>query len=518
MTSDETVRRLARHYHALMLSAALVAAALGAVSAFTAGNVASLPGLLGGIAVFLVLANFAGAQFIFRPVGRYLAGDDRGRVDFASGVRRLPALSGLWVCGLTATWMVTHTEAVFGSWSALLQAPRSALFGTLLQCGVFAMYLGLYAYLLITDFSVQLRRLLWQRGVTLPTRRGRFVMRLIGMLAAIVLGPVLLASIDHFSSSGTMQDHVVNGMAMLDHPHRQYMAQTLHMDVLGALVLSALVVLLIARELSQAVDTLLRSMQQVDAGDYSTKSPVVTDDEFGVLTKRFNQMLDGLAERERMRRTFERFVPESIASALIADEGAIAPQEREATVLFTDIERFTQISSTLAPRDVVTLLNGYFSEVARIIHEHAGVITQFQGDAVLACFNLPTRDSDHARHALDAALEIQRRLAEVTFDGGIRLRTRIGISTGLVVGGTVGGADRLGYTVHGDTVNLAARLEELNKELGTRILLSARTAQLLGGAAQLRDHGEMAVRGLALRYGVFEPLASEPRQVSGAHA
>ena len=506
MTGEATTRRLARHYHALMLSVAVVAAVLGAVSAVTAGNIAFLPGLLGGVGLFLLLANFAGAQLIFRPIGRYLSGDDRGGVDFASQVRRLPALSGLWVCGLTAAWMITHTEAVLGSWSALLHAPPGALFGTLLQCGVFAMYLGLYTYLLVTDYSVLLRRLLWQRGVALPTRRGRFVMRLIGMLAAIVLGPVLLASIDHFSSPAAMQDHVTTGMAMLDHPHRQYMAQTLHMDVLGALVLSALVVLLITRELSQAVDTLLHSMRQVDQGDFTTKSPVVTDDEFGVLTERFNQMLDGLAERERMRRTFERFVPESIASELIADEGAIAPQEREATVLFADIERFTQIASALAPREVVVLLNGYFSELARIIHERSGVITQFQGDAVLASFNMPTADPDHARHALEAALEIQRRLAQTTFGAGLRLRARIGISTGQVVGGTVGSADRLGFTVHGDTVNLAGRLEALNKDFGTRILVSARTAELLGSEFRLLDRGEVAVRGFDAPLRVFEPF------------
>ena len=130
---------------------------------------------------------------------------------------------------------------------------------------------------------------------------------------------------------------------------------------------------------------------------------------------------------------------------------------------------------------------------------------------MLASFNLPAADPEHARHAVEAALAIQARLAEVVFDGGIRLRTRVGISTGPVVGGTVGGGDRLGYTVHGDTVNLAARFEALNKELGSRVLISARTAELAGDAIALRDRGIVTVRGFREPLRVYEPSARVAR-------
>jgi len=289
--------------------------------------------------------------------------------------------------------------------------------------------------------------------------------------------------------------------------HQSYMTQSRQMDLLAALLLAGLLAFLATRGLSRSAAGLLQAMQKVDAGDLTAKAPVLSDDEFGRLTERFNQMLDGLNDRERLRRTFERFVPESIAGALIADEGAIAPQEREATVLFTDIERFTQIAASLAPREIMALLNAYFSKLANIIHGHHGVITQFQGDAVLACFNLPVNDAAHARSALEAALEIEREVANVSFGNGIALRTRIGISTGLVVGGTVGGGERLGYTVHGDTVNLAARLEALNKDLGTTILVSSRTAALLPETIRLRDLGAIEVRGFAEPLSVYEPLA-----------
>jgi len=114
-------------------------------------------------------------------------------------------------------------------------------------------------------------------------------------------------------------------------------------------------------------------------------------------------------------------------------------------------------------------------------------------------------DSGHARHAVEAALAIQARLEEIAFEGGIRLRTRVGICTGPVVGGTVGGGDRLGYTVHGDTVNLAARFEELNKKFGTQVLVSARTAELVGDAILLRDRGAVEVRGFPVPLRVYEP-------------
>lgn len=515
----DPIRALTWRYYAVMLSAAAVAAGLGIVSAFTAGSASFLPELLAGTAVLLLGLNFLGALFLFAPIRHHLAAAPVLRDRLQARVRELPALSGLWVFALTAAGMAVHAGAVFGSWEMLAGSAREELARTFVQCAVFAGYLGLYTFLMVADYAVALRRALWHRGVVIPLRPGRFMARLVGALAAVVLGPVLLLLADGVLQSGAARSAMSLDMAMESppgmstgmqihgHANQQYMDQTLHMDVFAALILSGLVIFLLTRDLSRSAESLLAAMGQIDRGDFRTRAPVVSDDEFGRLTGRFNQMLDGLDERDRLRRTFERFVPESVAAALIADEGAIAPQEREATVLFTDIERFTQIASTLSPREVVTMLNAYFGEVAAIVHRNGGVIAQFQGDAVLATFNLPVIDAEHAAHALQAALEIQQRLGNVTFNGGTRLRTRIGVSTGLVVGGTVGGGERLGYTVHGDTVNLAARLEALNKDLGTTILLSERTTRLLPSQTALRDCGEVSVRGFGAPLRVFEPLA-----------
>ncbi|MDX1375908.1 MAG: adenylate/guanylate cyclase domain-containing protein [Burkholderiales bacterium] len=518
-------RAIARRYLALMSSAALVAVMLGAISAYATGSVGLLPELLAWTAAVLLALNLLGAVVLYRPLGRHLKGDAISRARLETCVRRLPIRSGLWVFALAAIAMLGYAGAAHGSWQTMMGASWRTLASTLVHVAVFAVYLGLYAYLLALGFTVRVRRLLWERGEPLQPHRGRFAARLVAVVTAVALGPLLVVLADQWAGASSqggagamgadpaamaqMRRDMMSGMSMDDmrSKHRRYMTQSRQMDLLAALLLAALLAYLATRGLSRSADGLLRAMDRVDEGDLSAKAPVVSDDEFGRLTERFNRMLDGLNERERLRRTFERFVPETIAGALVADEGAIAPQEREATVLFTDIERFTQIAAALAPREIMMLLNAYFSKLAEVIHRHHGVITQFQGDAVLASFNLPVTDPEHARSALAAALEIEREMQQATFGSGVRLRTRIGISTGLVVGGTVGGGERLGYTVHGDTVNLAARLEALNKDLGTTILLSGRTAALLAGAVDLRRLGLVEIRGFPEPLDLYTPSA-----------
>lgn len=178
-----------------------------------------------------------------------------------------------------------------------------------------------------------------------------------------------------------------------------------------------------------------------------------------------------------------RFVPsEVVRKVKTADERMELGygEVREATILFTDLEGFTTISETLSPEELIATLNAYFAVVTEPIERHGGVINQFQGDAILATFNVPEHLADHAAQAIEAALEIQTVLKGRTFGDGIVLKSRIGINTGVVVGGLVGTGDRLGYTVHGDEVNLAARLEQINKEHQTRIIVSERTRELAG--------------------------------------
>ena len=203
------------------------------------------------------------------------------------------------------------------------------------------------------------------------------------------------------------------------------------------------------------------------------------------------------AERDRaaLSGMFGRFVPQAIVNAMVAGRGALAPVEREATVLFADIAGFTGMTQRAGAARTVEILNAFFDEVTKIIGAHNGVVTQFQGDAVLATFNVPLEDAAHAGNALKAARDILACVAARDF-AGERIGVRIGINTGPLIAGNVGGGGRQSYTVHGDTVNLAARLEALCKEHGTAALVSAATANAVAGAG-LRAAGTVAVRGVS---------------------
>ena len=169
-----------------------------------------------------------------------------------------------------------------------------------------------------------------------------------------------------------------------------------------------------------------------------------------------------------------------------------------------DIEGFAALTDSLGAHHVLQFLNEYFELIVGIVERAGGVITQFQGDAILAVFNLPLADRDHAAQALRAALAVVRACDERSF-AGVRMRNRIGLATGRVIAGPVGSRERLSYTVHGNAVNLAARIEQINKDYGTRILLSDKTAERCPGFA-LRKVADAQVRGYAERVALYTPV------------
>lgn len=226
-------------------------------------------------------------------------------------------------------------------------------------------------------------------------------------------------------------------------------------------------------QITRPVMQLVAGAQRVQTGDYSTPVALTRDDEIGQLAQAFNQMLRGL-------NAFHRFVPKRLVRTLLEKGIDAEPQHRFATILYSDIAGFTSVASELTPTQVVQLLNEYFTAISGPIERNSGAITQYQGDAILAVFNLFGDDPHHADHAVQAALEIQRIVSNQSFGTTqTELATRIGINSGSVVAGAVGSADQLNYTVHGDAVNLAARLETLNKQLGSSAIASASTYKLL---------------------------------------
>ena len=199
-------------------------------------------------------------------------------------------------------------------------------------------------------------------------------------------------------------------------------------------------------------------------------------------------------ERAEVAEVFGRFVPEEVVETLSHSDGILPPQERQATVMFVDIQGFTAISEALRPEQIVELLDAFFDSVGSIAARHRGVCISLIGDAALVAFNAPLDNPKHAGSALACARELLARVATAQF-AGRTLTIRIGIATGPVAAGTVGGQGRRSYTLYGDTVNLAQRLETRNKETRTDLLTDATTWHLAGAPEWLAPLDTIQVKG-----------------------
>jgi adenylate cyclase len=211
-----------------------------------------------------------------------------------------------------------------------------------------------------------------------------------------------------------------------------------------------------------------------------------------------------------------RFVAPEVASQIAASERAIEPGDGEvltASVLFCDIEGFSTISERLSPDELMQTLNEYFAAVSEVVDRYDGVLIAYQGDAMLIGFNTVRPDPDHAAHALSTAIGIQEMVDRRRFGDGLMLKTRCGINTGRLVAGAVGTPERLLFTVYGDEVNIAARLEQLNKSFGTYILATEQTLAGAGRGFACRPMGSVQVRGRSQPVTVFAvdgPALEEP--------
>jgi len=211
-------------------------------------------------------------------------------------------------------------------------------------------------------------------------------------------------------------------------------------------------------------------------------------------------------KRGRVQQLLGRYVPAQVAEQLV-DQGRLVPQLRQATILFADIEGFTRLAERLTAPQVIGLMNRFFGAATTVIEAHGGIVLNHVGDALLAAFNAPLPVEDHAGRAVAAARALQSLASSRDFDGH-RLHLRIGIATGPVAAGTVGGATSQTYTVYGDTVNLAQRLERLNKRLGTASLTCGATVAQAGTAsADVTPVGSVQVRG---RDAAVEVFALQP--------
>ncbi|MFI5363137.1 MAG: adenylate/guanylate cyclase domain-containing protein [Elusimicrobiota bacterium] len=240
------------------------------------------------------------------------------------------------------------------------------------------------------------------------------------------------------------------------------------------LVFQAASLLLFRWNVQAPIGALVNRMKAVAAGDFSCKTSVLYSDEIGQLKGHFNLMLDGLVEREKIKDTFGKYVSTEIAEKIMkSGKVNLAGEEIQATVMFSDIRNFTPLSEKLTPTELIGFLNDYFAHVTAPIMANQGVINKFMGDAVMALFSPIFGVENHADAALRAALGMKEALARFNALGAhAPVAFGIGLHTGTLIAGNVGAENRLEYTVLGDTVNVASRVEGQTKQFSTEILMS----------------------------------------------
>ncbi|WP_166902938.1 adenylate/guanylate cyclase domain-containing protein [Mycobacterium sp. DL440] len=247
---------------------------------------------------------------------------------------------------------------------------------------------------------------------------------------------------------------------------------------------------------------LAEGTERVAAGDYIQRLPVVQDDDLGALSAAFNRMQAGLAERQRLQAAFGTYVDPALASRLLEQgDDVFTGERREVTVMFVDIRDFTPYAEANSAEDVVTRLNELFDVVVPAVVDAGGHVNKFLGDGALAVFGAPNDLVGHADSAVNAALLMQRLVAE-RFEGALRIG--IGINTGVVIAGTIGGGGKLEFTLIGDAVNVAARVEQLTKTTGDSILLTQPTVDALEvRPSGLTDRGLHELKGKSAAVRVF---------------
>jgi adenylate cyclase len=258
-----------------------------------------------------------------------------------------------------------------------------------------------------------------------------------------------------------------------------------------------------ARAITDPLYAVRQGMRSVEEGQLDFELPIDVTGEIGQLQVGFNRMVMGLRERERVREVFGRHVGAEVAKRALDDDFGLGGELREATTMFVDVIASTKLAQTRLPQDVVNQLNEFFEAVIRCVEAEGGLVNQFQGDGVLCVFGAPDDQPDHAARALRAARAVRREIG-TRRPGG--LDAAIGISSGKVVAGNVGGVHRYEYTVVGDSTNEASRLTERAKPMSSRTLASKTTIDLAGDeASHWEEVGTLPLRGRAEPTIAYEP-------------
>jgi len=290
------------------------------------------------------------------------------------------------------------------------------------------------------------------------------------------------------------------------------------MVVGSAIILCILGSILIVGWMLRPLPVLAQATLEVGKGCLDVEVNFKMKDEIGQLAQAFNKMVAGLREKEMIRNTFGRYVSKEVVDGFLNGKVSLelGGELKEMTVLMSDIRDFTELSEKLPPQQVVQLLNRYFTEMVQVIGAHGGTVDKFIGDAILAVFGWPMYRHDHAKLAVAAALDMKVRLAALNIslvnEGHKPIAIGIAIHSGKAVAGNIGSRERVQYTVIGDTVNLASRMESANKDYGTDLIVSQPVYLATKDCFDFQYMGEKAVRGRTEPVQIYQVLDHKPNR------
>lgn len=426
-----------------------------------------LGGQLGAIGViYAVVAVVLGGVvtlYLFRPVlewQRHPDGHDPNMVRHL--VMRLPAAQTIIV---VAVWGIGIAIVTVAAWRVDIQLASVVLATALLTAFVTAVLTYLQAERLVRPIAASVLARRFEDSTLQPPIKWQLYLTWFTTSAVPMVGVLLLTiaqRYDYFTGTvGELTSAIV--------------ALTTAGMVTG-FVGTALVIMSVVDPIKE----LQAAINRVRRGEQNTLVDIYDGSEIGVLQAGFNEMMRGLRDRQRVRDIFGHYVGAEVAQKALEEVPELGGEERKVAVLFIDVVGSTSYAVDHTPEEVVAALNDFFDVVVDVVHRNKGVINKFQGDAALAVFGAPVSLHDAASHALQAARELQRDLAE------LELKAGIGVAAGHVVAGHVGGADRFEYTVIGDAVNGAARLTDLAKDTPGMVLTNAATLRTANEVEQQR--------------------------------
>ena len=289
--------------------------------------------------------------------------------------------------------------------------------------------------------------------------------------------------------------------AVLLQPVAETTKRNIYLSII-VLFLAVMFIWFFSKSISRPVKTLARAAERIEQGEFELDLKPKTRDELGLLTSSFVKMGKGLAERERLKDSFGRFINKEVAELAMKGELALGGETKDVTVFFSDIRSFTAISEKLTPTEVVEFLNEYMTSMVECVNATHGVVDKFIGDAVMSVWGAPTSAGSPKEDALNCIrAALRMRAALMIFNrgrGGDKkpvIRIGCGINSGPVVAGQIGSTQRMEYTVIGDAVNLASRTEALNKPLGTDILITEYTYALVHDRVLVEEMPSVTVKG-----------------------